>query len=567
MKTIRDFPSAARVERRASMNFGALRAPAVCGVTTAALLLLLGAAAPPTCVQATYQNPILFSDYSDPDVIRVGDDYYLVASTFHFSPGVVVLKSKDLVHWAIISHALPKLPFHPRYDLPGPIEFDDTTVKPPWKPTDGQGYSGGVWAPAIRYRAGRFYIYFPTPSDGIFMVSAERAEGPWDAPVTLMGQEGLEDPCPFWDDDGSAYLIHSKVGAGPLILHKMSADGKTVLDEGTVIVNEPEQLPTLEGPKLSKRNGFYYIFAPYGGVGEGPQAVLRSTNLYGPYEWRTVLEKGSTTVQAPHQGGYVETPSGEGWFVHFNQTGAYGRITHLEPVKWENDWPIIGEPISETAGQPVASYQMPNVGGLFPPVYPQTSDEFCDGTLGLQWEWNHNPVDTHWSLQERPGFLRLKALHADYFLAARNTLTQVHHGSASETTVELDVAGMVDGQRSGLGLLQAQPNWIGVAQLAGTRQVKFASAGVETQGPVLDERTSVQLRMHVEDQVVSYSYSLDRGATFTSLGEPAKMRFSWWKGARPALFSYSLTEPDPALSQGYADFDWVHIRQLAPERN
>lgn len=514
--------------------------------------------------ERTYRNPILFADYSDPDVIRVGTDYYMVASTFHFSPGLPVLKSKDLVHWTIIAHALPRLSFDPSYDLPGPFNFTDASERARLHPDMGHRYSAGVWAPAIRYREGRFYIYFATPTDGIFMVSATDPEGPWTPPLRLVAQAGLEDPCPFWDDDGKAYLVHSKVGAGPLILRRMTPDGTKVLDEGKVVAEDPENLPVLEGPKMLKRNGYYYIFAPYGGVEKGPQAVLRSKNVYGPYEWRTVLAKGDTQVQAPHQGGYVETPSGQPWFAHFNSTGAYGRIVHLQPVVWENDWPIIGKRISATTGEPVASYSMPDVGGTYPPVYPQTSDEFDGRALGVQWEWNHNPVDTHWSLSERPGFLRLKPLLAKDFVGARNTLTQVHHGRASETTVKLDVDGMVDGQKAGLAMLQVQPNWIGIVQRAGRRHLTFASAGKETQGPLL-EANSLQLRMLVEDERVRYAYSLDDGKTFVPFGTESQMRFSWWKGARPALFTY--TRDAESSGEGHADVDWVHIRQIAPERN
>ncbi len=182
---------------------------------------------------------------------------------------------------------------------------------------EGNRYGQGVWAPAIRKHNGMFYIYFPTPGEGIFVTTATNIRGPWSEPVAILAQRGLEDPCPFWDDDGTAYLIHSRTGAGPLYLHKMSSDGKSLLDEGKLIVQNRQELPTLEGPKLYKRNGFYYIFAPYGGVGTGSQVVLRSKDIYGPYEFRTVLSQGSTAVNGPHQGGYVETQNGEGWFVHF----------------------------------------------------------------------------------------------------------------------------------------------------------------------------------------------------------------------------------------------------------
>jgi beta-xylosidase/cephalosporin-C deacetylase-like acetyl esterase len=513
----------------------------------------------------TYENPILHSDYSDPDVIRVGKRYLMTASTFSFSPGLPVLESRDLVHWTLIAHALPRLPFHANYDLPGPLGFNDESERARFNPQMGHRYGQGVWAPAIRFHRGRYYIYVATPTEGIFMVSAKKPEGPWEAPVTVVNEPGLEDPCPFWDDDGNAYLVHSKVGAGPLILRRLSADGRKALDAGKVIVEDPQNLPTLEGPKLLKRNGWYYIFAPYGGVEKGPQAVVRSRNIYGPYEARTVLAQGQTTVQAPHQGGYVETPSGQGWFAHFNSTGAYGRIVHLQPVIWRDDWPFIGEPTpgSATTGQPVKSHAVPDVGGVFPPVFPQSSDEFKDKRLGLQWEWNHNPVNAQWSLNERRGFLRLKAMPAPDFLSARNTLTQVLHGSASQTTIRLDVSGLVDGQRAGLAMLQVQPNWIGVVQTAGERRLVSSSAGVQIEGPLLGEAT-VQLRLDVERETVSYSYSLDEGRTFLPLGGPFRLRFSWWKGSRPALFSFS--QGPPPSKSGHADFDWVHVTQVAPVR-
>lgn len=515
--------------------------------------------------QKAYRNPVLFADYSDPDVIRVGSDYYLVASSFHFSPGIPVLKSQDLVHWSIVGHALATLDFDPKYDLPGPVGFTDAAQRVRFDAQMGHRYGAGVWAPAIRFHQGRFYVYFATPTEGVFMVSAQHAEGPWDVPVKVIAQAGLEDPCPFWDDDGNAYLVHSKVGAGPLILHRMSADGKSVLDAGKVIVEDRERLPVLEGPKFIKRNGFYYLFAPYGGVGEGPQAELRSKDIHGPYEARTVLAKGTTEVQAPHQGGYVETPSGEGWFMHFNSTGGYGRIVHLQPVRWQDDWPIMGELLPETTiGQPVASHAMPDVGRVFAPVYPQSSDEFSDGTLGLQWEWNHNPVDTHWSLTQRRGYLRLKALPATDLVSARNTLTQVHQGSASQTTARVDVTGMTDGQKAGLGMLQLQPSWIGVTQTDGQRYLTYASAGVETRGPAVTG-TSLQLQTTVGDQIIRHSYSLDEGKTFVPFGGEAQLRFSWWKGSRPALFTFSTAAPPSA--GGYVDIDWMHVRQLSPARS
>ncbi len=529
---------------------------ALVSLATVLLAPVTGAAAAADSA-ATYRNPILYADYSDPDVVRLGSDYYLIASSFHFSPGIPVLRSHDLVHWTIIGHALRRLDFDPRYDLPGPVDFTDATQHSKLNYSLGYRYASGIWAPAIRVHAGRVYVYFVTPTEGIFMTSAAQPAGPWDPPVKLIGQAGLEDPCPFWDDDGRAYLVHSRVGAGPLVLHEMSPDGRTVLDAGKVIVNDAVNLPTLEGPKVYKRHGYYYIFAPYGGVDHGSEAVLRSRDIHGPYESRTVLSKGSTDVQGPHQGGYVETPSGQGWFIHFNSTGAYGRIVYLEPVVWDHDWPIIGERIAGTqGGQPVPSHAVPDVGGHFPAVHPQTSDEFTGSVLGPQWEWNHNPDDSHWSLSERPGFLRLKAAHAPDLVSARDTLTQMLQGRTAQVTARMAVEAMEDGQRAGLAMFGWLPSWIGVVQSHGARRLTFAAAGVETMGEALPPTTQfVLLRMQVADETAQYSYSLDGGTTFRPLGSRARMLFSWWKAARPALFTYNT-----AAQGGIADFDWVHVQ-------
>lgn len=514
---------------------------------------------------AVYRNPILHADYSDPDVIRVGDTYYMVASTFHFSPGLPILTSKDLVHWTIAGHVLSKLPFAPEYDLPGPVPTDDAGARMPRDlRTSGQRYAGGVWAPSIRHHDGLFHVYFATPYEGVFMSTAKRVDGPWSPPVAVVPGPGLEDPCPFWDDDGQAYLVHGKVGAGPLVLHRMSPDGKSVLDAGKVIVEDAKALPILEGPKLYKRNGYYYIFAPIGGVETGPQAVLRAKDIWGPYEHREVLVPGKTVWKGPHQGGWVETPSGQGWFIHFNSAGAYGRIVHLQPVVWKDDWPVMGEPVpgagaEQTAGQPVAQHAMPDVGGRFAPVWPQTSDTFSSAKLGPQWEWNHNPDDGRWSLTQRPGFLRLTAGPAVNLVSARNTLTQVLQSESAIITTQLDVRGLVEGQRAGLAMFAAGIGSIGVIRKDGATRVAFSSRGVETLGPTVST-TSVDLRVTVADGEAGYSYSLDGGKRFVEVGGGILPRFSWWKGARPALFSYG----DPAQTQqGFADFDWITVKRVA----
>jgi beta-xylosidase len=404
-----------------------------------------------------FHNPILFADYSDPDVIRDGNNYYLVASTFHFFPGIPILQSNDLVHWTILGHVIPRLDLDDKYSLIG-----------------GDKYGEGVWAPAIRHHAGRFYVYFPTPKEGIFVSTAAKITGPWSKPVAVIAKPGLEDPCPFWDDDGNAYLVHGRVGAGPLILHRMALDGMSVLDDGRELVNDAKELPTLEGPKLYRRHGFYYIFAPFGGVPTGSQAVLRSKSIYGPYEHRVVLAQGKTKINGPHQGGYVETPSGQGWFIHFQQRGAHGRIVHLEPVRWEDDWPVIGGGgPGVITGEPVMTGPIPDHKGHSSDQCPQTSDEFNRRALGPQWEWNHNPDNDHWTLRERSGFLRLKPMPASDLFHARNTLTQMMQDEAFELTAKLDLTHIKDGDHTGLAMFEKNASGLEIVQEHGTRNLHF----------------------------------------------------------------------------------------------
>ncbi|MCG7347238.1 glycoside hydrolase family 43 protein [Sphingomonas sp. ACRSK] len=531
------------------------------GLALLALTLCGGAksvsAEQPATAPATFRNPILFADYSDPDVIRVGTAYYMVSSSFHFSPGIPILRSYDLVHWTIIGSVLPRLPFAPEYDMPGPHSLTDKISKP----VGGTRYAGGVWAPSIRHHNSRFYVYWATIDEGVFMATAGDPAGPWSKPVQVIDERMLEDPCPFWDEDGTAWLVHSRHGAGPLILHRMSADGTRVLDKGEVIVEDKANLPILEGPKFYKRNGWYYIFAPIGGVEKGQQVALRARNIRGPYEWRVVLEQGSTRLEGPHQGGWIETPSGEGWFAHFNSTGAFGRIVHLQPVRWVDDWPVMGRPLAgKTSGEPMMTPPRPNTGHAPTRDRLQDSDEFSAPKLGLQWAWNHNPDDERWSLSARPGWLRLEAGEAQHLVTARNTLTQVLQGPESRITARIDLSHMADGQRAGLTLFGVRPSWIGAVRERGATHLVLAREGEEQAGPRLTADT-IELRAEVgRDQTVRYSYRLGTGG-FTPLGDAIPLaRFSWWKGSRPALFTFNKRAPS-----GRIDVDWFHVDH--PELN
>ena len=473
-----------------------------------------------------YRNPVLLADYSDPDAIRVGDRYYLVASDFHFM-GMQVLESDDLVNWRIISQ------IYDRFDLPG------------WD--ENAHYAGGSWAPSIRHHDGRFYVYFCTPDEGLFMSSAADPAGPWDPLHCVKAVYHWEDPCPFWDEDGQAYLGHSLHGAGPIIIHKMSADGKELLDEGVTVY----QGPVAEGTKIHKWDGYYYMSIPEGGVGGGWQTVLRAKDIYGPYERRIVLETGSTSINGPHQGAIVDTPTGEWWFLHFQERDPLGRVVHLQPMRWEDGWPVMGEDYDGNGvGEPVPAWEKPAAAQAGERLLPASSDDFKSGKLGLQWQFNHNPVDQAWSLARRKGALALDALQAPSFRAARNTLTQKIMGYTGSYTVRLDLAGLADGQKAGLACMGRNNFLAGVRQTPDGRELF-----VEKDGEILAskplEGKKIWFRLTFDANApdgFAFWFSPD-GKRFEALGDAFQAHNGFWKGARVALYSYN-----ESLSGGTAWF-------------
>ena len=456
----------------------------------------------------TYHNPVLNADFSDPDVIRVGDRYYMVASDFHFM-GMQVLESDDMVNWRYISQI-----YH-RFDEPG------------WDAN--QHYAGGSWAPSIRYHNGLFYVYFCTPDEGLYMSTAKDPKGPW-SPLHLVKRVAKwEDPCPLWDEDGQAYLGRSQHGAGPIIVHRMSADGKTLLDEGKTVYEGP----VAEGTKFMKRHGYYYLIIPEGGVGTGWQTVLRSHNIYGPYERRVVLEQGSTRINGPHQGALVDTPDGSWWFYHFQETPVLGRVVHLQPTRWEADWPVIGIDYDKNGvGEPVATWKKPISSSVATRL--KTSDDFS-GSLGLQWQWNHNPVDTHWNLTERKGWLTLKALPADSLKQVRNMLTQKVVGYQSESITKVSISGSCYA-----GLFCSGKQFCGVGLCKNGVFVEFGG-----QREVINKGTYKEVWLKVindsEQNRHQFFYSFD-GSNYIPAGKSFSMRGGYWKGIRVGLFCYEPTD-------------------------
>jgi beta-xylosidase len=499
----------------------------------------------PDLGNGNYKNPVLFADYSDPDIIRVEDDFYMVASSFNCMPGIPVLHSRDLINWEIINHVYDSLPLE-KYNKPE--------------------HGSGSWAPSIRYHNKTYYVYFCTPYDGLFMATATDPSGKWEL-NHIVKVDNWEDPCPFWDDDGKAYLVRSKLCGGALYIHKLSTDGHQVLDTGIEIYRDPAQ-PTIEGPKFLKKDGYYYIFAPAGGVPSGWQCVLRSRNIYGPYETKVVLHTGNTEVNGPHQGGIVELNSGEWWFMHFQDRGSYGRVVHLQPVIWNDGWPLIGiDSNFDGIGEPVLIHRKPDVGKDYPLVIPQTSDEFNDQTLGLQWQWHANFDDTWYSLTSNAGELRLNSVNTitqrGNFWFVPNLLLQKF--PAPEFTVTTKVESYIhqEGERCGLVIMGTDWAYIAMEESMDTLFIRTYKGtyercddATEMTGSVPASSNTCQFRVAVDATgMCQFSYSFD-AIIFYRLGESFLSKKGKWIGAKVGLF---CVNPNITQSNSYATFDWFRF--------
>lgn len=326
-----------------------------------------------------YENPVIHADYSDPDVVASpdGKTFYMTASSFQCTPGLPVLRSHDLVNWTLVNHAIDSVP---------PVDFYGAGI-----PRHGKG----VWAPCIKYHDGEYYIYWGDPDFGIFMVKTENPEGKWSRPVLVRAGKGLIDPSPFWDEDGKAYLSNgwaaSRAGFNSILtVSEMTPDGTALISAPKIIYDGNDGVNhTVEGTKLYKRGGYYYLFAPAGGVADGWQLVMRSKNIYGPYESKIVMSQGKTDINGPHQGAWVRNAAGEDWFLHFQDKGAFGRVVHLNPMKWVADWPVIGEDRDgDGCGDPVKKYRRPSVAfGM-----PVSASAVNDPASLFQWHSNYNDL-------------------------------------------------------------------------------------------------------------------------------------------------------------------------------
>lgn len=344
----------------------------------------------PNLSNGYYKNPIIDADYSDPDVCRVGNDYYMTSSSFACFPGLQILHSTDLVNWEIIGTALTE-------DYPVLPEYQGTELD--WHKKIQHG--NYVWAPSIRYHDGWFYIYCGDPDQGLFMTKTQDPAGTWEPIVWVKKGKGLIDCCPLWDEDGKAYISHGCAGSragikSVLFVAPMSPDGTKVIGPSRIVYDGHEDQPTIEGTKFYKRNGYYYIMSPAGGVKYGWQVELRSKNPFGPYEEYVGLAQGKVKeVNGPHQGAWVDTQNGEDWFIHFQDKHAYGRVVHLQPARWVNDWLVIGDDKDgDGCGVPVLKWKKPNLpsSGDFQPA---EDDDFNSTELGLQWQFE-GPYSHYW---------------------------------------------------------------------------------------------------------------------------------------------------------------------------
>ena len=520
----------------------------------------------------TYKNPVLYADYSDPDVIRVGDDYYMTASSFNCVPGLPILHSKDLVNWKIVNYALTNL------NLEGvePKNFFDKAQ-----------HGKGVWAPCIRYHKGEYMIYWGDPDFGIYVVKTKDILGKWDKPILVLPGKGRIDPSPLFDDDGKVYLVHAWAGSranlnSVMTLCELNSDGTKAIGEESLIYDGLDHgNHTTEGGKFYKKEGYYYLLAPAGGVSTGWQIALRSKNIFGPYEMKKVLAQGKTEINGPHQGGLVQTQTGEWWFLHFQDKGAYGRIIHLQPVTWNDGWPVMGINDKDYCGEPVITYKKPNIGNTYPIATPADSDEFNSSKLGLQWSWHANPQQT-WGYASAMGYYRMYGQYYPEgytnFWDIPNLLMQKLPAPEFTATMKVDAVLQNEGDKAGLIMMGWNYSYIALVKTAHGCQLEQMScidAEQKTQEKELYriplknlkietkynyqtklEHIDFYFRVRVDNGgLCTFSYSVD-GEKFQQAGKPFQARQGKWIGAKTGMFMLNKKEN---TQRSWMDVDWFRI--------
>ncbi len=495
----------------------------------------------------TYRNPVLHADYSDPDVIRVGDDYWMTSSSFDCLPALQILHSTDLVNW----------------ELAGAVHS--------YRPEGVQEMHGnGVWAPSIRHHDGMFYIFWGDPDVGIFMVTTDNPRGEWSKPHLVEAGVGMIDPCPLWDENGEAYLVHAWAGSRAgfksiLSASRMSPDGKSLIGEEVLIYDGHNDNPTIEGPKFYKRGEWYYIFAPAGGVKEGWQLVMRSKEPLGKYEWRKVLHQGNSNIHGPHQGGWVTDTAGDSWFLHFEDRYAYGRVVHLQPMVWGADgWCTMGvDSNGDGIGEPVATYRKPHSNLPERIVTPTEGDEFQSPTLGVQWQWYGNP-ERDWIMHSPEGYARLYCQPYDNLWEAKNVMTQKITAPKQTITAKVDFRAGVAGDRAGIvihgrDIATLSFRFDGKNILLQQTECYGAEKGAEevvvAQIPC-DKTRQLLLRVEITEGAMCQFSWAESGKSFTPIGKTFKAKEGKWIGAKFGLFAVTDGKTNDG---GWLDVDWVRV--------
>ena len=513
----------------------------------------------------TYTNPVINADYSDPDVCvgASGEDYYMTASSFQCTPGLPILHSKDLVNWEIIGYALTEL-----YE-----GFDELKIHFN-KPQHGNG----VWAPSIRYHNGEYYIYWGDPDYGVFMVKTKDPAGKWEAPVRVISGKGYIDTTPLWDDDGRCYLVNGWANsrakfASVLTVRELSADGTRAIGQPVIVFDgNGTENRTCEGPKFYKRDGWYWIMCPAGGVPTGFQLAMRSKSPYGPYEHKTVLAQGKTKINGPHQGGWVHTKYGEDWFLHFQDKEAYGRVVHLQPVDWSSGWPVMGR-----KGEPVVTYRKPKSSSSTI-VNPVESDEFNSPSIGKQWQWHAN-YDEKFGMPTAFGTFRIYTYKLSEnwksFWEIPNLLLQKTPNDSFTVTTKMRMTSKADGQFGGLVMMGLDYTALVVRRQGKEFQLvqmscKAADKGkqqtehiIATLKPTAEDKTDykpgihedIYLRLHVDNSRLRFAYSMN-GKQFTDCGEPFQMKEGKWIGAK---FGFVAAETNEKADRGWVEADWLRV--------
>lgn len=486
-----------------------------------------------------YTNPVIFADYSDPDAIRVGKYYYLVSSSFNFVPGVPVLRSENLVEWELVNYVIKKLPFE-RFD--GRVCAGD-----------------GAWAPAIRQHGNKFYCVIPFPDEGVYVSETEDIEGEWSPLRPLIKQAGIIDPCPIWEGD-KCYLAvafaRTRIGFNSAIgLYEVSPDLTACLSDGYKMVYDGKNNnPIIEGPKFYKRGKYFYILAPAGSVKSGWQVALRSENIYGPYESKVVLMQGDTLVNGPHQGALVDSPDGKDWFLHFQDMRVYGRIVHLQPVEWQDGWPVIGAvKYDGLAGTPVdgGDYPVPVKTGAHLPF----EDDFQNGVSPI-WQTPANPVVRWREVGEKLKLLCLpSAVRIEELPCA---MTAMVRGAEFSAECKLCLHGAEDGDETGFGVTGRESAFVSVVYTGGNYELRFTRSGADGEKiimkkPLKNGELSVRingLNRDIYRLVCSFYFNGEL------IGEPVEAQAGVWVGARFIMFARGKAE-----GKGFAEAEYFRLKE------